>query len=98
MAPGVALTFSATPSLPLAGTDLGHFTDDPSPTPAFHSALTIERYAVNPAVVPDESSRTTSAIGIFGSFRPGLIAAISLSAQWSTLPRKILASRGPVSL
>ena len=52
----------------------------------------------NPFVVPDASERCTTVIAIAGSFTPGLSFAISGSFQVLTLPMKMSATSGPLTI
>ena len=83
----VCWTAPATPALPLAPVPVGHCTSLPSPTLAFHSGSTAARKPVKPAVVPEESERWITVIGVLGSDTPGFSALISESFQVLILPR-----------
>ena len=52
---------------------------------------------MKPAVVPEESERWITVIGVLGSDTPGLSALIAASFQVLILPRKISAIVGPSS-
>ena len=69
--------------------EAGHCTEVPAPGPALKSASIAARWLVKLKVVPDESERTTTVIGMSGSVTPGLAAAIFSSFQLVILPRKI---------
>src|SRR6516162_2156871 len=97
MAPGVDLTICATPPLPLpAWAVFGQLMVELVPSvhalPA-PSTRKLEKFAV----VPDESERTASLIGVLGRLTPELIALIAGSFQVVILPEKMLAITGPSS-
>ncbi|KWV86736.1 hypothetical protein PFLmoz3_03620 [Pseudomonas fluorescens] len=68
----------------------GQLTVLPSPSAVLNSGLMVARCLVKTAVVPLESARTTTVIGVSPSFRSGLAATICGSFHLVILPRKIL--------
>ncbi|MNT73017.1 hypothetical protein D3C72_2116730 [compost metagenome] len=68
----------------------GQLTVLPSPNSCLNAGLIAAKCLVNTAVVPLESARTTTVIGVAGSFSSGLAATICGSFHWVILPRKML--------
>src|ERR1700722_10151072 len=94
MAPGVDLTIAATPPLPLAlRLPAGQSTVELVPSGQAAPAAST-RNSVKLAVVPDESERTASVIGVAGSVRSGLSASIAGASQGLIRPSKMPAMTG----
>src|SRR5258708_14334222 len=97
MAPGVDLMACATPELPMTAWAVeGQLMVESLPS---FQALPAEstRNSEKFCVVPDESDRTASVIGVVGSLTPGLIAAIARSFPFVILAWKIFAMTVPSS-
>src|SRR5215471_464353 len=94
MAPGVVLTICATPPLPLPACAVdGQLMVEL--LPSFQSLpAACSRKSEKFAVVPDESERTASAIGVLGRLTPELSALIAGSFQVLILPWKMPAMTG----
>src|SRR5271154_1020775 len=94
MAPGVDLTTCATPLLPLlARLPAGQVMVEPLPRSHALPAAS-SRNLVKLAVVPDESARTASVIGVPGRVTPGLSASIAGASQVLIAPEKMPAITG----
>src|SRR5215472_9642687 len=80
MAPGVVLMICATPPLPMpACAPDGQLMVEE--LPSFQSGEDFSRNREKFWVVPEESERTASVIGVLGRFTPGLSALIAGSFQ-----------------
>src|SRR5271166_4435001 len=97
MAPGVDLTICATPPLPLpARALLGHLMVEL--LPSVHTlGSAVLRNREKFAVVPEESERTATVIGVLGRLTPELIAVMAELFQVVILPSKICAMTFGVS-
>src|SRR5271165_3263177 len=91
MAPAVDLMAWATPELPLTAWAVdGQVIVEL--LPSFHTlGAESTRKSEKFCVVPDESERTASVIGVLGSVTPGLIAAMAALFQVLMLPWKMFA-------
>src|SRR4029077_19590741 len=89
MAPEVDLTICATPALPLPARAVdGHLMVEL--LPSVHALGTASlRNRVKFCVVPEESERTATVIGVLGRLTPELVALIAGSFQVLILPEKM---------
>src|ERR1700744_2779511 len=90
MEPGVVIRLAVTPSLPLLLVPTGQLGILLVPTALSKSGLMALKCFEKTKLVPLESARTTTLMGLFGSFAPGFALAISGSFQFLILPRKML--------
>src|SRR5580700_1833563 len=97
MAPGVDLTICATPGLPLPARAVdGHLMVEL--LPRVHTLGTASlRNRVKFCVVPEESERTATVIGMLGRLTPGLIDVMAGSFHLVILPSKMFAMTVGVS-
>src|SRR5215471_6758357 len=80
---------AVTPSLPFDLVPVGQFGIVLAPTDLPKSSLTALRCCENTNDVPLLSARTTTFTGMSGRFAPGLVAAITGSFHFLTVPRNI---------
>ena len=91
MAPGVDLMICATPGLPLPARAVdGHLMVELLPSVHALPPASI-RYREKFCVVPEESERTATVIGVLGRLTPGLSAVIAELFQDVIFPEKISA-------
>ena len=95
MDPGVVVMLAVTPSLPFDLVPTGQLGIVPNPGFLAHSGFIADKCLVNTKDVPLASARTTTWIGLSGSFTPGLVFVIKGSFHFLTFPRKIPAVRFP---
>src|SRR5437870_11576104 len=97
MAPSVLFTIWATPVLPLpAWVSVGHWTVDPASSVHTPGAAAF-RYLVKFSVVPGESDRWATVIGLLGSLAPAFRSLMAWSSQVLIWRWKILAMVGASS-
>src|SRR5947207_679575 len=97
MAPSVLFTIWATPELPLpAWVSVGHCTVEPASSVHTPGAAAF-RYLVKFSVVPDESDRWATVMGLFGSLAPEFRPLMAGSSHVLICRWKILAIVGASS-
>src|ERR1035438_8694678 len=89
MEPGVVWTLAVTPSFPFDRVPTDHAGMSFLPGFAANALLIALRCCVNTKDVPLESARTTTLIGVLGSFAPGFALAMAGSFHVFTLPKNI---------